>query len=130
MMYQSEVEFGFQISELCESTIQAAASDQQLVVVFIILAEECAVHQQDAEPGTAHLSQLHRPAAPVTRPASDAFEICVVPGKKGRHFLREVGLGKLRIEVTVGILARGERAGQAYAQRPVNVMIAGDDEEA
>ena len=92
-MDESDVEFSFQGLQLFQRTIQAAPPDQQLVMVFVILAEESAVDGKDAELSSAHLRQFDRPARGVARPASNAFEVCVMPGKERRHFLREVWLG-------------------------------------
>ncbi len=130
MMNQRDVQFGIQFLEIGDCRVQTPASNPELLVILVVLAEQSAVDEKDAQLAPVHFDHGRQSTSSVFRERSNAVEIAVVPIEKRSHFERQMRLWPIRIEVLVRLLARLECSCQPNAKIPIYIMIAGYDEQA
>lgn len=111
MMHERNVQVAVEFPKVFHRSVQTTAADPELFVV-VAFAKERAVDGEDAKPVAVDLKQFDGTAGGIGRGGADAVEITAVPVQKGGHFLCEVRLGAIGVEVGVGLLGRGEGAGE------------------
>jgi len=129
-MHQDDEHFGVELTHFGQGIVEATAADPELIVIVVTLAEEGAVYGKNAELATVDGQQFRGAAGGIVRSLANTFEEFVVPSKIGAEFLSEVKFIAARLKVVVGAFTRIESADEIDAEVAVDIMVAGDDEEA